>query len=263
MEEDFEGRKWKAIKAKYYKLTKDESAPKKTKRKWTTGETALLMDLLGQGMKMEDMVERFPGRDLRSIKARYRYLTKGMPPPTTAFKTFTAAEDALILELREAKTPWVEMARSFEGRDASTVRRRYEALRPSTRKKIDRSRKNIHKKWTAKDDDELIAALETDLTREEIAVVLDRTYYAIVARVTALKKAGRLDPTVHSIDFPALTAADFELMREEREKGMSWKVIAERYFEGRPENALRRTYNRRGNRKIDVVKEKDGDNVEE
>ena len=101
------------------------------------------------------------------------------------------------------------------------------------------------------------------MTREEIAIVLDRTLNAIAARVNALNKAGGLDPTVHSINFPALTAADFELMREEREKGMSWKVIAERYFEGRPENALRRTYNRRGNRKIDVVKEKDGDNVEE
>ena len=100
------------------------------------------------------------------------------------------------------------------------------------------------RRFTSEEDDAIIKALESGTTTKEIAQSLNRNVKSIQRRIKILDQSTRLDPAIRPISRRPYTAADFELMREKVERGMSWNDIAAESFPERSGNALKLAYRR-------------------
>ena len=237
MQDEFPERTWKALSARYGRLTKDASAPKRQRTPWSDGEDRRLRELVKKNVPWKETVNDFPGRSVEAIKAHYYYLTSDEPSaPELVRKRYTTDEDNRLLALKRANTRWDEIYDSFPDRSEESLRYRYYLLtRPP-------SRRNAYIGWTPDEEKKLIEALEAGKTRQEIAKALGRTLVAVNVRIEDLRNSGLLDPAKHPIQFPPITAAEYELIRKKRAEGMGWRAIARQYFPGRSEGSIGQQY---------------------
>ena len=144
---------------------------------------------------------------------------------------WTTEEVELLLKLKAEGKSWNEIKEYFPTRSIGSLNVKY--TRSFTLSK------EIKLPWTAKEDDYLVEGLKSGMTYEEMSQVLSRSKVAIADRVRRLKKLNRLSQVVRNRRY---TDADYELMREMREKGKTWKEIGTEYFPGRPVWPMRTSY---------------------
>ena len=233
IQESFPGRTWGALQHKYQRLTHDPSAsPPRPKGKfWTAEEEKLLLDLVEEGIPLNEMTEALEGRTENAIRSKYRYLMKGSPVPKALLKAFTAEEDELLLELAQMDTTWEEKAESFEGRNANALQHRYRRIVPDGH--------DLRLRWTPEDEELLIEAVEAGMTWEEMAQLFERDEESVKRRVGSLLDSGRLDLAPQIAARRRYTTTDFELMQEKLDEGMSWEDMANSHFPGRSPNSMR------------------------
>ena len=224
--EQFEGRSWRSLTSKYYKLKQDPSAPTKKRAKlWTPEEKQRILKLREAGTpeSWEEVAKLFPGRTAMAVEAYYYLITrKERPVPASTLAFFSAEEDELLLELKDIVMSWKERNKHFKNRSLNSLKKRYRRLTE------DRVR---NKRWTDEDDNLLKEAVEAGFTRKEISQLLERSAPAVDSRVRKLISSGLIDVSQRTPGSRhRYTADDVQLMHEMRGRGMSWKDIAtERY----------------------------------
>ena len=237
IDQHFPSRGWKALRAKYYQLKRGRPAPKTIlDRSWTPEEYDQLMTLKKEGKSWKEIAEAMPGRSQESLESRYQSLTRmtrGTRTPTkTGFKEFTQEEDELLLELGKTDMPWKDRAKRFDGRSISSLKSRYLKLLPPEQP---RSRR-----WTRREEEQLIEAVKSDMTLAEIAEQIGRSYEVVRKRVRKLQKSNQIDPALKRKG-RLYTAAEVERLYEMVERGMRWDDIAKE-FPGRTVESLQGKY---------------------
>lgn len=101
--DSFPERSWKTLRNRYYKITKDPSAPKKRRgRFWTPEEDELLLELAAMGKSWVEIAESLPGRTPSAVKGRYHSIPRQDPQaPIEKRKRYTAEEDDIIFKALE------------------------------------------------------------------------------------------------------------------------------------------------------------------
>ena len=228
----FPERTYWSLVGKYYKLKPNPSARARADaRPWTPEEDERLQKLLErkQEMTWKEMATYFPGRTPSALKVRK--ISKDIPP-TGRIYHFTKEEDDLLLELGAKKMSWKERAKRFPNRDVGSLKGRYRLLVPPG--------DNLVQPWTPGEDKTLIEAVELRMSWKEIAELLNRKIGGVQERARTLTNSGRINTS--PLKHKHYTGADFDLMREKREEGMSWSDIARQYFPGRPLTAPKQAY---------------------
>ena len=165
--EYFPTRNWRALAAKYHKLTHDSSTiGKKTAKRpeaWTREEHERLVELREMNVSWDELTEIFPGRSVTAIKSQYYRLTS--PTPKDVIERWTAEEDSYLSQLGEEGLSWDERETLFntrfktssDRRTLGALQARYSYLRPSAR--------NVQ--WTTEQDNYLLQLGEEGLPWNE------------------------------------------------------------------------------------------------
>ena len=164
-----------ALKSRYHRLKKDPSKTSETNKPWNDEEDRKLLDLVETEASWEERALYLPGRSAHAARVRYRYLKRGDSLPKKFRRKFTAKEDELLLQLDEAGIPWKERVAYFKNRPLHSLRYRIRKLKPSKREGP--------RKFTSKEDDELIEAVRLGMTVEEICELLERNQKAVRRRI--------------------------------------------------------------------------------
>ena len=211
-----------SVKNKIYKSLVMDSAPANSYKHYTAEEDALLLELENEDVPWAERVPFFKDRPLESLKYRYRFLVS---------PKFTAGEDDLLLELEKEDVPWVERVTFFNNRTLDVLQERFKDLKFAGRR------------YTAEEIDSIIEANELGMTVEEIAQLIDKDTRSVGRQIRILRKGNRLrlGPIAKGRWY---TDADFELMDEMNEAGISWKDIVAERFPGRDLRAMQRAYKR-------------------
>ena len=222
MVEWFSERSMRTLQYQYRALK--SSTPKRaaSPRLWTPEEEKKLLELGDRGFSWEEMAKFIPGRTPFAVREHYKLVMDQ--------KSFTAEEEKLLLRLRKADISWDNIAVWFRWRSIQTLKRQYRASKSSTTFK--------RREWTPEDDDRLIEAFQAHKTTKEISQSLERSYWSVEDRINSLIESARIKRRKQ----PKYVNAEFELMREKRRQGMSWKKIARKYFPERTEGSLSRSY---------------------
>ena len=213
---------------------------------WTDDEEELLIELRGRQMPWDEILKSFPDRTWLALKSKHDRLTQDIPPTTSPRRMpWTEREDEILLDLIEKnkdknkkRVQWRKIAgkiaENLPGKTVNGAKRRYQIL-----VKGHLAPKAKKTSWTDEEDDFIVKALESGMKGKEISQSLGRTENAIMHRKSELKKLGRLD---HIRGARYYTVADFKLMHELVNKGISWKDISAQYFSGRPSKNMKAAY---------------------
>jgi hypothetical protein len=90
---------------------------------WTTEEDDKIKLMRSQGMTYPQMVPHLPDRNLRTISVRANKIL----PPVKSMKAWTQEEEDQLVQLREDKVPYKEIA-EIMGRSYSSVKTKGSAL---------------------------------------------------------------------------------------------------------------------------------------
>ena len=271
----FEGRSYDAINTMYYRLTQDPSARQSTRTSWNRQENELLMGLMERDASNNELLENFSGRTLGAIRRQYRMLSRANSAPNQRRRKYTAEEDELLLELGERGMSWTERLQYFDNRSLDGLKSRYSKLVsqnftaeedklllkleeegvPWRERVIDFDKRTVNALkqrlkylkseagqfggYTSQEDDAIVKAAESGMTVEEIGELIGRSSWSVVKRMKLLYDMGRLDSAPQMAYRRWYTAADFELMREKRESGMTWRQIAIEFFPERKQENIR------------------------
>ena len=115
----------------------------------------------------------------------------------------------------------------------------------------------LYGKYTSKEDDKIVKALELGMTVEETAQLLERNIESVSKRITKLVRSNRLELAPQIASGRPYSVADFELIYKMRDHGMSWDQIVTKFFPGRTKTGIRIGY-RRYQEKQKEEKEKKG-----
>ena len=254
---NFPERTWRSVCGKYYALKGPEPVPvsegrrRRTKKNkhWTDAENERLFRLKEQPagerrLTWDEIAEQFPGREKKAITTHYHSLKKDFEdaPAKVNEEKYTDDEKALILKVAKMDIPWKRKMKYFPGRKMESVKNMYHRLKPEEDKTGIREPWTTWTAWTPEEEDRLVEALKEGKSVREISPLLGRSIHAIQLRVILLKESGRILPGQYGTRLPPYTTADFELMREKREEGMSWNNIARQYFPDRSVNSPRDRY---------------------
>ena len=217
---------------------------RRANKSWTGEEERRLLELRKKRMSWGEMTEHFPGRSWKALSDRYYILTRDPSAPKRKVNpSWMPKEDKLLTKLVEDGLSWNEIVKHLPGRTKNAIKARYKRLT------VDSSTpQEFQKNNTAEEEDLLIEALEAGMTWEEIAQRLERPIDRVKRRARKLEKAGRVDTTPVIAKGRHYTDAEFNLMRELREKGMTWVDIAKEYFPGRPVRSMAQQYKKYQNK---------------
>ena len=232
--EAFPERSWQSLSSMYYKIT-NSSESKKKKEPWTKKEQKLLRELVKKNRSWEEMVEDFPGRTAKAIKGQYYYLLRDKTAPEVTMRRYTAEEDKLLLKIGKADIPWKEKAKFFDNRSKESLRNHYAKLKSQ----LSLPKEEILVKFTSEEDDFIVEKVKSGMKAAEIARLLGRSRGGVSYRIEKLEELNLLEPVPRRRRY---TVADFELMREKREKGISWKKIATEHFPERNDIQIASAY---------------------
>ena len=229
----FPGRSASSLKGKYYRLTKDLSRQRKSIRPWTEEEDRILFKLAEIDATWEERAVYLPGRSAKAAKGRHRYLLQGASVAKNVQRRFTDDEDELLLALATTNLSWKDCERYFDDRSSGTLRARYSRLE----KQLERPGK-----FTAMEYKELSEVLDLGFTLEEICEVLGKDEESVRKRIRLLEQIKQQDQELQNSKSRRYTDADYELMHEKYEQGMSWKAIAAAHFPGRTSESISVAY---------------------
>ena len=232
----FPERSWRAIMAKYYKLTRDPFQNSKPLDLWTDEEKEILLDLKEDNLSWDEIAEHLPRRTAKAIKTKYKTLTEDFQAPKEVLKLYTAEEDELLVKLGKMGIPWKERATYFNNRTLRSLASRYSQIKPPGLGQLGA--------FTREEDKQLIEALELGMTDIEISQLLQRRVEGVRARIRKLEQLNQLDPAPQIAKGRPYTVADYDLMREKVDQGMSWKDITIQYFPGRSIGSIQQSYRR-------------------
>ena len=256
-----------AVLQKYYKLTRKPTGTQAKPKPWTDDEEETLLELAGTDATWEERAVYLPGRSATAARSHYHYLISDKSLPKEYKRLYTAEEDELLQELDEAGIPWKERVTRFDNRTIPALQYRMKKLKEEEKEKekgggeeegegtqrseeLEGPKTQQAGKFTPKEDDDLIKALDLGMTLEEITELLGRSRRGVQRRIKALEQANRIaDRTPQISKGRWHTDADYELMRESLEQGMSWKHIAAEYFPGRAAKTIKKAYYREQARK--------------
>lgn len=105
------------------------------------------------------------------------------------------------------------------------------------------------RRYTPKEDDLIVEAVKERRTIEQISQLIGRAPEDVKRRIRKLEKLGRIDRAPHLAKGRSYTVADFKLMYELVEKGISWNDITTKYFPGRNLESVKGAYKRHQARK--------------
>ena len=262
-----------AVLKKYYKLTRNPTRTQAKPKPWTDDEEETLLELAGTDATWEERAVYLPGRSATAARSHYHYLISDKSLPKEYKRLYTAEEDELLRELDEAGIPWKERVTRFDNRTIPALHYRMKKLKEEEKEKekgggeeegeegeegeetqrseeLEGPKTQQAGKFTLKEDDDLIKALDLGMTLEEITELLGRSRRGVQRRIKALEQANRIADRTPQISKGRWHAdAEYELMRESLEQGMSWKDIAAEHFPGRAANTIKKAYYREQARK--------------
>ena len=169
----FPERTWRAVQARYLKLTRDPSVPKKKRKKaerWTPEEEELLVELRdGLGLPWNDIDQHFPNRAWKALERKYYQLKRGRPAPKTILdESWTPEEYDQLMALKEEGKSWKEIAEAMPGRSQKALESRYRFWTRRTQG-IPTPTKRGFKEFSREEDELLLKLGETDMSWKEKA----------------------------------------------------------------------------------------------
>ena len=220
-------------------VTLEQTRILKRGRPWKGEEEELLLQLREEGKSWAEIDEFFPERSWKALQGRYYILLSG-PPKTRTYRInpWTDEETELLLKLVDDNLSWKEIAKRLPGRSEGSSRERYRILKESS------APTSNWKQYTAEDDDAILKALKSGKTVKEISQLLERDQSSVRKRIRTLEESEGLDPAPQTMSGRFYADADFELMRRERERNITWKKISANHFPGRSADNVRRAYKR-------------------
>ena len=300
IKEHFPKRTWAALSTRYYQLTRDPLITQEYRKRWTKEEEKLLLDLAKTDLSFEEITKQFPGRTVKAVRNKYTNLLKGYSMPKKYYKSYTAEEDELILQLHKEGVPWKERVKFFNNRTLNALQNRLKALTSLNftadedellldlekedipwkerltyfnNRTLDELRKRFKdltaaparsgSKYTPEEDDLIVEAVEERKTIEWITQLVERSPKQVKERIRKLEKSGRIDRAPHLAKFRDYMLADIELIHRLVEKGESWNDITTKYFPGRNIMSVRGAYDRHQARKQKEEVEKEEEEEEE
>ena len=173
----FPERTWRALQARYLKLTRDPSMPKKSRKKavkWTPKEEELLIELRdGRGLSWNEIDQHFPGRGWSALESKYYYLKRGRPAPETVLdESWTPEEYDQLMTLKKEGKSWREIAEAMPGHSQRSLERRYRSLTRTTRRTPAPTKMGL-KDFTTEEDELLLELGKTDMAWKERAKRFD------------------------------------------------------------------------------------------
>ena len=232
--DDFPGRTWRSLVARYHKLRPSPQQRESVKH-WTREEDELLLELKEKDISWKEIAESFPGRSPSAVRSHYNFLrSERIQAPSSTWKYYTAEENELLLKVAELDISWDAKAEYFPDRSAISLKSHH-------RKLMEEDPESLYH-WNSEKEKRLIEALENGKTVQEIGELLGNSTELVRRKIFRLQRLGRIQPEQVTTNLPPNTIPEFELIREKREGGMRMKDVMREYFPGRPEMGTRDKY---------------------
>ena len=150
----------KAVRSRYYYLTKDKSVPKVIYRPWTAEEDKLVVELVEAGVPLKERVKFFNDRTVEALEQRSKKL---VPSPLR----FSSEEDDLIIKALDSGMVTKEISQLLD-RTTRAVNKRIKRLEQSNRIKPAPQIAN-NRRFTVADFKLMDEMVEKDMSWEDIA----------------------------------------------------------------------------------------------
>ena len=234
-----------ALRTKHNQLTHDFYKDEREQKKWTEEQKRLLIKLVESNTPWSETAWFFPGRSVDALRGMYRSAKGDRFVPKRIIREWTTEENELLLRLAEEGIPWKKRVAFFDNRTLEAMQRQYTKVRTGPKPK---PKPGI---YTSEEDNLIVESLESGLTVIEIANLIGRKPRGVLKRIERLEQESRLKFTPPQIKTNRnYSVADFELMDDLRNRGLSWEEIAFEHFPGRKSENVMQAYARR-RRKIE------------
>ena len=217
------GRSLHSVSSRYHNSLVTHEPNLKERDQYTSAEDSIIVQRRMQHVPWRTIAREI-GHDEQSVQRRFRlYLKKSAKLDVRSFETFTAGDDAQIMQLKATGVPWRDIAAAVQKPHAIVAQRYCGTLRLKHALETTGT-ELLSGSLTAKEDAELIRLKRSlGLTWFQVTKRMRRTYPQLSKRLALLE-----DPKSEKPPRPhrGYRREEDARLLELREQGLSWSAIA-------------------------------------